>query len=105
MAIHKDDFSFKNLIYFGLFIIALFGVFIGFDARYLKAEDYKKSQAQINSSLNRIYIHQLKTEARGIIRDVQFRPATNTERRRLQDIAEELTKLGSTWTIPKPQGK
>jgi len=78
----------------------LYGGLLGHDARYLLAEDGKQQFKIVNDALNRIQIHQLKTEAREILKDLQWRPANQTDKNRLGDIAAELTKLGSTWIMP-----
>lgn len=106
----KNNNPLKLLISFLVLIGLLFGAFIFIENRYLTAENLQQHTAdaalkfqKINTSLDRIYVHQLKTEARGILKDLQWRNPTNTEKVRLENIADTLQKLGSNWkpVLPK----
>lgn len=101
MATISNSITWKSLISFTVMIILLFGAFIGIETRYLKAEDAYKKFEKIDKSLDRIYVQQLKQEAREILKDLQWRPANQTDKNRLGDIAAELKKLESTWIMPE----
>lgn len=95
----------KELLPTLVLIGTLFAAYITLDARYLKAEEANKQFQKIFSSLGDIRIDQLKEEARAIMRGTKLekRNPSNAEVRRLEDINEQLEKLGSHLPFPIPR--
>ncbi len=77
-------------------IVALIGsIALGIftlDSRYAKSAEFEKYVATTESSLKKIYVQQLRQEEREIVK-TPLPKLTETEKRRLEDIRQEIKDL------------